>query len=561
MLNNKFASPAPSFYTVSDYIADRLLELNINHIFDVPGDFVTNFMNVVVARFPNIEFITTPNELIAGYSADAYTRLNGAGAVAVTYGVGAFSLMNAVAGAYVERNPLIVLNGCPSTSDRVYENQKGVLIHHSTGNFTANLDAYKNVTVAAVSIGDPGKAPELIDQAILAAFKFRKPCYIEVWKDVWQMLCAKPTSKLKLETPTSDPDTLKAAVANLTQKINNAKNPLFWAGIELQRYGLQASFKKLLSKTNIPYITTLLAKSVIAENNEWFKGVYTGAACELPIRTTVSKSDLIIGLGTIVTDDYLGLINTKYADMVVAYDGKLRIGYEEYNNVYIQDILKALLAMKTLKQNEAVPLLAKKAATPKIPTKGALTFNTFFDVVKPWIDDTMTIIIDESDSMYVASDIASNRADAFVSEAAWGSIGYAAGAAAGVGLATKYRPVVFAGDGGFHMIAQSLETLVQYNPGSIVFLMNNAIFGIEQALINWEAFDNPSEFMPYNLFPVWNYAALANTFGAKPYQVRNLEELIALLPELKKNKNVVSFIDVVIPTTDLPPQIKRLATE
>jgi len=561
MLNNKFASPAPPHYTVSDYIADRLKELNIYHIFDVPGDFVTNFMNVVVARYPDIEFITTPNELIAGYSADAYTRLNGAGAVAVTYGVGAFSLINAVAGAYVERNPLIVLNGSPSTSDRVLENQKGVLIHHSTGNFSANLDAYKNVTVAAVSIGDPTKAPELIDQAIIAAFKFRRPCYIEVWKDVWQMLCAKPTGKLKLETPVSDPDTLKAAVASLTEKINEAKNPLFWAGIELQRYGLQANFKKLLSKTNIPYVTTLLAKSVIAENNEWFKGVYTGAACEAPIRAAVEKSDLVIGLGTIVTDDYLTIVKTKYADMVVAYDGKLRIGYEEYNNVYLQDILKALLSMKALKQSANAPTFVKKTAAKAPPVKGPLTFNNFFEVVKPWIDDSMTIIIDESDSMYVASDIASNRADAFVSEAAWGSIGYAAGAASGVGLATKYRPVVFAGDGGFHMIAQSLETLVQYNPGSIVFLMNNAIFGIEQALIDWEAFDNPSTFMPYNLFPSWNYAALANAFGAKPYRVESIEELIALLPELKKNKNVVSFIDVVIPTTDLPPQIKRLATE
>ncbi len=560
-MNNKLASPAPPIYTVSDYIADRLTELNINHIFDVPGDFVTNFMNVVVERFPNLQFITTPNELIAGYSADAYTRLKGAGAVAITYGVGAFSLMNAVAGAYVERNPLIVLNGCPSTSDRVYENQKGVLIHHSTGNFTANLDAYKTVTVAAVSIDDPTKAPALIDEAIEAAFKFKRPCYIEVWKDVWQMPCAKVSSKLKLEIPTSDPDVLKAAVANLTQRINNAKAPLFWAGIELQRYALQSSFKKLLVKTNLPYITTLLAKSVIAENNQWFRGVYTGSACEMPIRNTVNKSDLIIGLGTIVTDDYLNLVNSKYADMVVAYDGKLRIGYEEYNNVYLADILKALLSAKTLKQVTINPGPVKKAAALKIPAADALSFNSFFDVVRPWLDDSMTVIIDESDSMYVASDIASNRADSFVSEAAWGSIGYAAGAAAGAALATKYRPVVFAGDGGFHMIGQCLETLVQYCPGTIVFVMNNAIFGIEQALINWKAFEDPSTFEPYNIFPAWNYAALANAFGAKPYRVANMEELTAMLPELKKNKDLVSLIDVVIPTTDLPPQIKRLATE
>lgn len=557
-MNNKLASPAPPVYTVSDYIADRLKEVNIRHIFNVPGDFVTNFMNVLVERHQDIQFITTPNELIAGYSADAYTRLNGAGAVAVTFGVGAFSLLNAVAGAYVERNPLIVLNGCPSSSDRNFQNNKGVLIHHSTGNFTSDINVYKNVTVAAVSISDPLQAPEQIDEIFEAAYKWKRPVYLECWKDVWQKSCAKPKGKLKFELPESNRDVLKEVLPLIISKIKAAKKPLYWAGIELQRYAMQNAFKKLLEKTNINYISTLLAKSVIAEDNKWFKGVYTGSACEEPIRNTVADSDIIIGLGTIVTDDYLNLINKRYADMIVAYDGKLRIGNDVYEGIYLHDIMNALLHsdISNENNNEVAAVVNSTAVEGDV-----ITFNTFFNIVKPWIDDDMTVIIDESDSMYVASDILSKRDDAFVSEAAWGSIGYAAGAAAGAALATGNRPLVFAGDGGFHMIAQSIETLVQYCPGTIVFVMNNGIFGIEQALIDWEAFQNPKDFQPYNLFPAWNYNALAETFGAQGYRIENLEQLKQLLPELKKNTGLVSLIDVVIPTTDLPPQIKRLATE
>jgi indolepyruvate decarboxylase len=560
-MQNRLATEAPDHYSVSDYIAQRLKELNIKHIFDVPGDFVTNFMNVIVDKHPELQFITTPNELIAGYATDAYARLNGAAAVAVTYGVGSFSLLNAVAGSFVERNPVIVLNGCPSTKDRFYENQRGVLIHHSTGNFGADLNAYKNVTVAAVSVSDPLQAPAQIDSAIEAAYKYKRPCYIEVWKDVWQMDCSKPAGPLKLENPASDPDTLKAAVAAVQQKLKAAKKPVWWAGIEIQRYGLQKNFKQLLQKTNLPYVTTLLAKGVIAEDNPWFHGVYTGAPCPLPTRTLVNQSDLLIGLGTIVTDDYLNLVNTKYGQMIVAYDGKLRIGYETYDNVYLTDLLKALAAPSKQLKTVAKKVAAKAAVKAKVPTKGNLDFNNFFEVVKPWLTKDMTVLIDESDSMYVASDIHTVKDNGFISEAAWGSIGYATAAAAGVGIYGGARPVVFAGDGGFHMIAQSIETLVQYCPGTIVFVMNNAIFGIEQALINWQAFDNPAEFEPYNLFPVWKYNALADTFGAKGYRVTTVQELAALLPELKKNTGIVSLVDVVIPTTDLPPQIKRLATE
>ena len=50
------------------------------------------------------------------YAADGYSRSTGTlGAIAVTYGVGSLSVINAVAGAYAEDIPLVVIVGNPPT--------------------------------------------------------------------------------------------------------------------------------------------------------------------------------------------------------------------------------------------------------------------------------------------------------------------------------------------------------------------------------------------------------------------------------------------------------------
>ena len=70
--------------------------LGVNDVFGIPGDFVLGFYGML-ERSP-IRIVGTCSELNAGYAADAYARLNGIGAVCVTYSVGGLSLINAVAG-------------------------------------------------------------------------------------------------------------------------------------------------------------------------------------------------------------------------------------------------------------------------------------------------------------------------------------------------------------------------------------------------------------------------------------------------------------------------------
>ena len=145
--------------TVGQYLFQRLESLGVQHIFGVPGDYVLDLMDVLTAT--PIELVCNCNELNAGYAADAYARLRGIGAVCVTYGVGGFSLLNAVVGAYAERVPLVVISGAPNSAMRQDNN---LLLHHTTGDYNLQFSIMEKVTVAAEILSDASQAANQIDR-------------------------------------------------------------------------------------------------------------------------------------------------------------------------------------------------------------------------------------------------------------------------------------------------------------------------------------------------------------------------------------------------------------
>ena len=130
--------------TISQYLLQRLQELGLKHAFGVPGDYVLDFMDRVVES--PIELIGTCNELNAGYATDAYARLNGNRLQPLSpMAFGAFSILNAVAGAYAEQVPMVLISGAPNSEQR-----KGrVRMHHLTSDYKLQLEIFERVTVGS----------------------------------------------------------------------------------------------------------------------------------------------------------------------------------------------------------------------------------------------------------------------------------------------------------------------------------------------------------------------------------------------------------------------------
>lgn len=107
-------------FTVADYLLTRLKQLNVTEIFQIPGDYVKHFTQAL-EDFDGIKTIGTSNELDASYLADAYARTRGLATVSLQYGVSTFSALNAIAGAYVERSPVVVISATPGADAANWE--------------------------------------------------------------------------------------------------------------------------------------------------------------------------------------------------------------------------------------------------------------------------------------------------------------------------------------------------------------------------------------------------------------------------------------------------------
>jgi indolepyruvate decarboxylase len=566
-------------FTVADYLLTRLKQLNVTEVFQIPGDYVKHFTQAL-EHFDGVNAVGAINELDAAYAADAYGRTRGLGAVSLQYGVSTFSALNAIAGAYVEFSPVVVISAAPGADDRQITKMYDVLFHHSTGNFKADEEVYRHVTVAAETLSTSVGAPEKIDNLLIAAITYKRPVYIACYREVWGEPCPKPTAKaLQPLTFKSDPLALENAVAQAWTQITAAKHPIILAGVELIRHGLSDLLAQIIDASGFLYTTTTLGKTVLDEKGEKFIGTYSDAASIQSVRDLVTEVDCFLTLGTIITDDYLWFAENKYAAMVLATTEQIRAGYFIYKGVTMKDFMAALLAR--FKTTKGYPLAAAAPPQPIYPEPWAansdpqwndkpetITYNRFFQHSMKFLHDNkmlddIVMTFGVSSALYVATNAYGLARNSFIGSAAWQCIGFETGAAAGAQLGSGKRAWTVAGDGGFMMVCQSLSTLARNNLNAVLFVMSNGVYAIEQVYVDLSSFEPGPQhkFDAFDILPKWDYLALAKAFGAKGYRVQTVSELNAVLQELKTATRQPSLVEVVIPEKDLPGQMRRLGEE
>jgi indolepyruvate decarboxylase len=570
---------AKQLFTVADYLLTRLKQLNVTEVFQIPGDYVVHFTQAL-EYFDGVNAIGAINELDAAYAADAYGRTRGLGAVSLQYGVSTFSALNAIAGAYVERSPVVVITATPGADDRQITKMYDVLYHHSTGNLRADQEVYRQVTVAAETLSTSAGAPEKIDNLLIAAITYKRPVYIACYKEVWGEPCPKPSNRpLQPLSFTSEPLALENAVAQAWTQIIAAKHPMIFAGVEVLRYGLSDLLQKIIDASGFLYTTTTLGKTVLTETGDKFIGTYSDAASILKVRELVRQADCFLTLGTIITDDYLWFVENKYADMVLATTEQVRAGYFIYEGVTMKDFMEALL--ERFRKTKGYPLSTMAPPPPPYPKPWStnsdprwkdkpdtITYNRFFQYSMKFLQDNnmldqIVMTLGISSSLYVATNAYGLSQSSFIGSAAWQCIGFETGAASGAQLGSGKRAWTIAGDGGFMMMCQSLSTLARNKLNAVIFVISNGVYAIEQVYVNITAFEfGPKhKFDTFDILPKWDYIALAQAFGAKGYRVEKISELIAVLNELKKLTQQPALVEVVIPEKDLPKQMYRLGEE
>jgi indolepyruvate decarboxylase len=207
-------------FTVADYIVRRLAEQHVDILFGVPGAYCSPLFDVAIRQ--GMRTVVTASDLEAGYAADGYARTKGLGATSVAYGVGALSMINAIAGAFVERSPVVVVNGAPTPGALSNLHQFDVVLSQSIGQDATYPSAYK-LTASAARAGTVAEVPPLVDAAIASAIRTKRPSYIEINMGIWDSACPMPAGALPVANrPAGTESALAATIVGL---IRAAQSP------------------------------------------------------------------------------------------------------------------------------------------------------------------------------------------------------------------------------------------------------------------------------------------------------------------------------------------------
>lgn len=537
-------------YTVGQYLVDRLHQLGLEHLFSIAGDYTIDWVNNYVEPSP-VQVIEEVNELNAGYAADGYARLKGVGALCVTYSAGALCAVNAIAGAYTERVPVVLISGAPSIKQTVAFEQTGFSAHHFISGRQTDLQVYEYITVATGRIDNPDLAPMLIDQALTRCITERRPVYLELLDDIVDLECERPTGALSAARIMSDATSLEGAIATIGDELGRAATPLIWVGVEVDRLGLQETTLALIHQLNVPYVTQLLSKAVLPEDDPLFVGVFDGQASSSTVRDLAHGSDFVLALGVWLTDlNSLGWDVDFRKTAFVSLDA-VKYGTYFSPQVALGDFIDGLLAKKVTRPAPSLPDAAAYEG-PQVEPTDEITYQGFFDFIPQFIDGD-TIVGSDASMNYFGS-LLLRVPGRFVSQSSYSSIGYIAPAATGICLAkdARQRVMVFAGDGGFQMSAQCLSTQTRFQLDPIIFVINNGVYGVEQWLADSSVFHTDAPFYKSCLLHPWKYSKLADVFGCRGWEVTTYGELQDAISGALANTGSPSIIQVVVPDKSIP---------
>jgi len=529
--------------TIGQYLIRRLQEYRVGHVFGIPGDYVLGFYDQL-CRSP-IRVVGTSKEDGAGFAADAYARVNGMGAVCVTYCVGGLSIANPVAGAYAEKSPVVVISGSPGLRERTND----PLLHHKVKTFATQREIFERITACAVAIEDADTAFRDIDRALATCWRVKRPVYIELPRDLVDVVPAYPVPSLPGQA-TVDQAALEEAVAEAVARLRKAERPVILADVEMHRFGLDGELLALAERTGIPIAVTILGKSVISERHANYLGVYEGAMGRDDVAAAVEGADCLLMLGTFLTDLNLGVFTARLdpARAIEATSEKLQISRHRYDGVPLDGFLRELLAADLPRRPPPQPRPQEPVA-PLAPER-PITVTRLFQLIDQRLEDDMAVVCDVGLCLFGAIDLTISRRTEFIAPAYYTSMGFAVPASVGVGLANPaLRPVVLVGDGAFQMTGMELSTAVQQGLAPIVLVLDNRGYTTERAIQDG----------PYNDLLGWRYDRVPDVLGAGwGTVVRTEGELADAWTRAVAQRDTFSLLAVQLDPYDVCPALERL---
>ena len=541
-------------FTVSDYLLRRLKSVGVDHVFGIPGDYILPFFESMADS--DVNHVAACNELNAGYAADGYARLRGLGAVAVTYGPGSFSLVNAAAGAFAEDVPLLIISGGPTLE--AYRTMPAM--HHLLpGKFGAALKIFEQVTAYAGFLDDPRHAAAEIDHALGVCLSQQKPVYLEIPQDVQTHACEVPQEISFRRGIDSDRSEVARAVKFLVARISESRRTVILPGHEVHRAQIEQAVIRLIEKTGIPVASMFVGKAEFLEQHPNCIGAYQGAGSLQEVRQFVEAADTVVFLGCVPSDFNLGGFTAQLSESQTIHvlNNQVRAGKRVFDNVSIGHLVEGLLAAlpeNTGKVSEApVQAFVHRPKNPYRAEPGqAMTNQRFYDRMAHFLQ-AGDIVLADAGCAINSTQVQLPAKTRYIASCYWASIGMAFGATLGACFAAQpgQRVIALEGDGSIQMTAQELSSMVRYGKTPIVFVVNNKGYTAERLIHDG----------PFNDIAEWKYHQLPVAFGGvKGEDVHTEGELEKALARAAEHRGPGPLvIEVHIDAWDAPAAFRLMS--
>ena len=540
-------------------VVKTLEDLGVEQMFGYPGATVIDIYDELM-NSEKIRHVLARHEQGAVHMADGYARSTGkVGCAMVTSGPGATNTVTAIATAYGDSIPLVVITGQVNTA----------LIGSDAFQEVDTVGITRPVVKHSFLCKKPEDVPINIRKAFYIASTGRKgPVVVDIPKN-----CQDP--KVKVEYPpmteikmrSYNPTVFghKGQVKRAAQLIAKAKKPVLIFGGGVVQGNASEELRKLVLRMNLPVTQTLMGISGFPENDPHCLGM-VGMHGLYEANEAMHNSDLVIAVAVRFDDrvtnnvkkfcpnaklvhidvDPASISKCVHADLPIVGDSKAVLGQ-----------LNAALEELNLNANPEVEEWWKEIYAWR--ARNCLKYQVSEDVIKPQqvIEAVYKATRDSGVKTFITTDVGQHQMFAaqffkfdeprtFITSGGLGTMGFGFPAAAGVKVAHPDAQVIcFTGDGSFQMNMQELSTCKQYHLPVKIFILDNHTLGMVR---QWQSLFYHQRYSQTDLTFNPDFVKLADAFGHKAFKVSDPAQLDSVVKEALSLKDDLVIVDVITDT-------------
>nr|WP_320011741.1 biosynthetic-type acetolactate synthase large subunit [uncultured Desulfobulbus sp.] len=525
-----------------------LQEEGVDLVFGYPGGAVIELYDELCKS--SIRHILVRHEQGAVHAADGYSRVSGKTGVAIlTSGPGATNGVTAIATAYCDSIPLVVLTGQVPRA----------LI----GN-----DAFQEVDIVGITrpctkhnylVNDPDELVDTLREAFYLASSGRPgPVLVDLPKDVMASLVPFPEKKpvsMRTYQPTVKPHARQ--IEKACKELVTAKRPVLYVGGGVILSEGNEELTKLARRLNIPVTMTLMGLGGFPGTDPLSLGML-GMHGSYAANMSVAKSDLLIAVGSRFDDRVTGRLDAfaPHAKIIhVDIDPTSISKNVKVDIPIVADCKEALSAInccldKATDFKEAEVHAMHQPWVEEVQEwdrKHPLSYSEEADIIKPQYVIEMlnkltggeAIITTEvgQNQMWTAQFYKFNHPRRLLTSGGLGTMGYGLPAAIGAQMAYPDATVIdVAGDGSIQMNIQELATAKECGAKVKIAILNNNYLGMVR---QWQELFYNRHYASTVMEVTPDFVALAAAYGAVGLRAKTKSEVEPVIKEALATDNTV----------------------